>query len=58
MRTVVWVQDKQYDDVFHATQVRTGLQTGDSLQIISGIKPGDKIVENAAYMVDSDSFIQ
>lgn len=58
MRSVVWVQDKQHDDVFHATQVRTGLQTGDSLQIISGIKPGDKIVENAAYMVDSDSFIQ
>jgi Cu(I)/Ag(I) efflux system membrane fusion protein len=58
MRSVVWVQDKQHDDVFHAAQVRTGLQTEDSLQIISGIKLGDKIVENAAYMVDSDSFIQ
>jgi Cu(I)/Ag(I) efflux system membrane fusion protein len=58
MQNVVWVQDKEHENVFHATQVKTGLQTGDSIQIISGIKPDDKIAENAAYMVGSGSFIK
>lgn len=56
--SVIWVQDKRHVNVFHAREVMTGIQTADSLQIISGIQPGDKIAENAAYMVDSDSFIQ
>lgn len=58
MRSVVWVQDKEHANVFHAREVKTGIQTKDSIQIIDGIGPGDKIVENAAYMVDSDSFIE
>lgn len=56
--SVIWVQDKQHANVFHAREVRTGIQTSESIQIISGVHPGDKIAENAAYMVDSDSFIQ
>lgn len=58
MRSVVWLQDKDHPDVFRAREVKTGIETGNSIQIIAGIQPGDKIVENAAYMVDSDSFIQ
>jgi len=58
MRSVVWVKDRNSNDVFHARPVQTGIRTEDSIQIISGIKTGDQIVENAAYMVDSDSFIQ
>ncbi len=57
-KTVVWVQDKNHANVFHVRAVKTGLQTNDKIEILSGINAGDKIVENAAYMVDSDSFIQ
>lgn len=57
-RTVVWVQDKNHTNVFHVRTIKTGLQTNDKIEILSGINAGDKIVENAAYMVDSDSFIQ
>lgn len=54
---VVWVQDKDRADIFHVRNIEAGIQTADSLQIIAGIRPGEKIVENAAYMVGSDSFI-
>lgn len=58
MHKVVWIQDKEYSNIFHAREVETGLQTEDSIEVISGIKPGDKIAANAAYMVGSESFIQ
>jgi Cu(I)/Ag(I) efflux system membrane fusion protein len=56
--SVVWVQDKVRPNVFHARNIVIGMQTGDRIRVISGLGEGDKIVENAAYMVDSDSFIQ
>lgn len=58
MRSVVWVKDRNSNDVFHARTVQTGIRTEDSIEILSGIEVGDQIVENAAYMVGSDSFIQ
>jgi len=57
-RTVVWVKDKHRSDVFYARPVQTGIQRDNTIEILSGIGRGDQIVENAAYMVDSDSFIQ
>lgn len=57
-RNIIWIQDKDHEGVFHVREVQTGIQTGDSVEIISGINPGEKIVKNAAYMVGSDSFIQ
>lgn len=54
---VVWVQDQDHTNVFHVRNVEAGIQTADSIQILAGIQPGEKIVENAAYMVGSDSFI-
>jgi Cu(I)/Ag(I) efflux system membrane fusion protein len=57
MHKVIWVQDKKRPAIFHAREVETGSQTSDSIEVISGINPGDEIVENA-YMVGSDSFIQ
>src|SRR5699024_5250804 len=33
--SVIWVQDKRHANVFHAREVMTGIQTADSLQIIS-----------------------
>jgi Cu(I)/Ag(I) efflux system membrane fusion protein len=58
MQDVVWVQDKNHRHVFHARKVETGIETTDSIQITGGLGLGDKIAENAAYMVDHDSFIQ
>lgn len=55
---VIWVKDEHYNHLFHARQVKTGISTDDFIEVISGIEPGDQIVVNAAYMVDSDSFIQ
>lgn len=57
-RNVVWVKDKKYPNIFHARMVTTGAETGNSIQIISGIEPEEQIAENAAYMIGSDSFIQ
>lgn len=54
---VVWVQDKKNKNMFHVRQVKTGLQIGDSIALVSGIQPGDKIVADASYMVGSDSFV-
>lgn len=54
---VVWVQDQDRVNVFHVRNVEAGIQTADSIQILAGIQPGEKIVENAAYMVGSDSFV-
>lgn len=58
MHNVIWVQDKKHPRVFHAREVETGLQTSDSIEVVSGINPGDKIAANAAYMVGSEGFIQ
>jgi Cu(I)/Ag(I) efflux system membrane fusion protein len=57
-QNVIWVQDKRHAHVFHARKVETGTETDDSLQILSGVLPGEKIVQNAAYMVDGDSFVR
>lgn len=56
-RSVVWVKDKTRPHVFHVRLVDTGARGADSVEIRSGIDPEDQIVENAAYLVDSESFI-
>lgn len=56
--SVVWVEDSVNRHIFHVRQVLTGLKNDDSIEIRSGLYPGEKIVENAGYMVDSDSFIR
>jgi Cu(I)/Ag(I) efflux system membrane fusion protein len=58
MENVVWVQDINHPTVFHAREVETGIQTMDSIQITGGLHRGDKIAENAAYMVAHESFVQ
>lgn len=55
-RSVVWVQDPAHASVFHVREVQPGVETGDSVRILAGVGAGDRIVENAAYMVDSDCF--
>lgn len=39
-------------------QVRTGIQSGDDLEILSGLKNGDRVVAAANFLVDSESSLQ
>lgn len=43
---------------FKAHEVRTGVATGDRIQILKGIAITDKIAKNAQYLIDSESFIK
>jgi multidrug efflux pump subunit AcrA (membrane-fusion protein) len=37
------------DGVAHKREVETGIQTSDSVQIVSGLKPGEQVVSVGAY---------
>jgi RND family efflux transporter MFP subunit len=37
------------DSVAHKREVETGIQTPDSVQIVSGLKPGEQVVSTGAY---------
>lgn len=54
--TIVWVSDKA-GKVFKARKVTIGSTTGDWIEIKAGLSVDEKVAVNAAYLVDSDSFI-
>ena len=54
---IVWVQDARHPNVFHAREVKLGFSSGDWVQVIGGLQPGERIAREAGYMVDSDSFV-
>jgi Cu(I)/Ag(I) efflux system membrane fusion protein len=58
MHAIVWVQQADHPDVYEKRDVQTGEEINNQILIVSGIHEGDKIVENAAYMVDSDNFVE
>ena len=37
------------DGIAHKRDVETGIQTADSIQIVSGVKPGEQVVSTGAY---------
>lgn len=43
---------------FKATEIKTGSELGNFIQIIDGISVQDTIAENANYLIDSESFIK
>jgi Cu(I)/Ag(I) efflux system membrane fusion protein len=45
------------DNSFVATEVRTGIRTGDKIEIISGIDQDSRVAEKALLLSDSDGFI-
>lgn len=45
----------QADNRFEARRVTTGWRTADKVQIVAGIKPGDRVVTEAAFLVDSET---
>lgn len=52
-RQVVWVETQP--GVFEPHQVQVGQRTDDKIQILSGLKAGDKVAVSGAYLIDSES---
>jgi hypothetical protein len=48
---------EMHDNSFVATEVRTGIRTGDMIEIISGIDQDSRVAEKALLLSDSDGFI-
>ncbi len=42
---------------FRAWKVQTGMEQGNLIQVISGLKETDSVASNAQYLMDSESFI-
>jgi Cu(I)/Ag(I) efflux system membrane fusion protein len=54
--TIVWVQ--QEDGSFASKIVTTGIQTADSVMILSGLKQTEKIVVSGAYLLNSEMILK
>jgi Cu(I)/Ag(I) efflux system membrane fusion protein len=52
-RQVVWVEASP--GMFEPRDVQVGERVEDKLQILSGIKPGDKVAVSGGYLIDSES---
>ncbi len=52
-RQVVWVETAP--GTFQPRDVRVGERVDDKLQILSGLKPGDKVAVSGGYLIDSES---
>ena len=52
-RQTVWVETSP--GMFEPRDVQVGQQTDDKIQILSGLKSGDKVAVSGAYLIDSES---
>jgi Cu(I)/Ag(I) efflux system membrane fusion protein len=52
---IVWVSENGY---FKAKKVETGMQSGNMIQITSGLTAADKIAAEAHFLSDSEDFIK
>jgi len=52
-RQVVWVESSP--GMFEPHDVQVGQKTDDKAQILSGLKPGDKVAVSGGYLIDSES---
>lgn len=52
---LVWLKEGV---AFRARAVKTGIQTAEQIQVISGLNKQDSVAVNAEYLSDSDSFIK
>lgn len=52
-RQTVWVETAP--GMFEPREVQIGQQTEDKIQILSGLKEGDKVAVSGAYLIDSES---
>jgi Cu(I)/Ag(I) efflux system membrane fusion protein len=49
---MVWLETKQNN--FRSVMVQTGMESGDMIEIKSGIQPGDVVVTSGAYLLQSE----
>ena len=52
-RQVVWVESQP--GMFEPRDVQVGARVGDQVQILSGLKRGDKVAASGGYLIDSES---
>jgi len=52
-RQLVWVESSP--NVFEPREVQAGERIDDKVQILSGIKAGDKVAVSGSYLIDSES---
>jgi Cu(I)/Ag(I) efflux system membrane fusion protein len=52
-RQLVWVESSP--GMFEPRNVQVGQQTDDQIQILSGLKSGDKVAVSGGYLIDSES---
>ncbi|MBK5277187.1 MAG: efflux RND transporter periplasmic adaptor subunit [Desulfuromonadales bacterium] len=52
-RQVVWVESRP--GVFQSRDVKTGARFGKELQILSGLKAGEKVATTGGYLIDSEA---
>jgi len=52
-RQLVWVE--MSPGMFEPREVRAGERIDDKVQILSGIKAGDKVAVSGSYLIDSES---
>lgn len=55
-RQLVWIEASP--GMFEPRDVRAGERVDDKVQILSGIKAGDKVAVSGAYLIDSESQLQ
>jgi len=52
-RQVIWVESSP--GMFEPRDVQVGQRTDDQVQVLSGLRPGDKVAVSGAYLIDSES---
>ncbi|MES2330736.1 MAG: efflux RND transporter periplasmic adaptor subunit [Bacteroidota bacterium] len=50
--SIVWLQTNK--GTFKSVRVETGVESGDRVEIKSGLQPGDVVVVNGAYLINSE----
>ena len=53
---VAWVEEKP--NVFTMRSVTTGLRSGDNFQILAGLKPGERVVTQGGFLIDSEAQLE
>ncbi len=52
-RQVLWVETKP--GMFEPREVKVGARAGDQLQILAGLKAGEKVAASGGYLIDSEA---
>ena len=53
---VAWVEEKP--NVFTMRNIAAGLRSGDDFQILAGLKPGERVVTQGGFLIDSEAQLE